>query len=118
MKVAIGVDQEEAASAEQHLRSLYEWLLADAACRQHARPALGSSAAAVPGAQGDLIDVLSLVIGTGFNAASLAVAIAAWRRSRPETPTLVVERADGTRSILTRAADGDTGRLLAELERE
>ncbi|MEV5672829.1 hypothetical protein AB0L28_29155 [Streptomyces sp. NPDC052503] len=118
MKVTIGVGQGDAASAEQQLRSLYDWLVADAACRQHARPALGSGAVAVPGAQGELIDVLSLVLGTGFNAASLAVAIAAWRRSRPETPTLIVERADGTRRILTRAPDGDTLRLLAELERE
>ncbi|MCX4878142.1 hypothetical protein [Streptomyces sp. NBC_00847] len=118
MKVAIGVDQEDAAGSERQLRSLYEWLLADAACRRHARPALGSGAVAVPGAQGELIDVLSLVLGTGFNAASLAVAIAAWRRSRPETPALVVERGDGVRIVLTGAANEDTGRLLAELERE
>ncbi|WP_185843908.1 effector-associated constant component EACC1 [Streptomyces sp. WAC 05379] len=118
MRVAIGVDQEGAADSESQLRSLYEWLLADAACRRHARPVLGSGAAAVPGAQGDLIDVLSLVLGTGFNAASLAVAIAAWRRSRPGAPTLVVERADGTRIVLTGATEEDAGRLLAELERE
>ncbi|MFF5924408.1 hypothetical protein ACFY8C_39975 [Streptomyces flavochromogenes] len=118
MKVAIGVDQEEAAAAEQQLRSLHEWLLADAVCRRHAGPTLGSGAVTVPGAQGDLIDVLSLVLGTGFNAASLSVAIAAWRRSRPGSPTLVVERADGTRITLTGAANEDAGRLLAELERE
>lgn len=118
MRVAIGVDQEEAAESERQLRSLHEWLLADVACRRHARPTLGSGAVAVPGAQGDLIDVLSLVLGTGFNAASLTVAIAAWRRSRPDTPTLVVERADGTRIILTGAAGEDAVRLLAELEQE
>lgn len=117
MKVVIGVDQEEAAGSERELRSLYEWLLADAACRRNARPELGSGAVAVPGAQGELIDVLSLVLGTGFNTASLAVAIAAWRRSRPEAPTLVVERTDGVRIILTGAAHEDAGRLLAELER-
>ncbi|MFD4830099.1 hypothetical protein ACFWPV_09630 [Streptomyces uncialis] len=118
MEVSIGVDLEEAASAEQEVRSLYEWLLADAACRRHARPALGSGAVAVPGAQGQLIDVLSLALGTGFNAASLTVAIAAWRRSRPGTPTLIVEHADGTRTILTGAADEDSGRLTAGLEQE
>ncbi|WP_256984989.1 hypothetical protein [Streptomyces sp. 2R] len=114
----IGVEQGEAASAEHQLRSLCDWLLTDPACRRHARPSLGSGAVTVPGAQGDLIDVLSLILGAGFNAASLAVAIAAWRRSQPGTPTLIVERADGTRRILTRATEGDTERLLAELERE
>lgn len=118
MKVTIGVDQEDAAGAERQLRSLYEWLLADAACRRHARPELGSGVVAVPGAQGELIDVLSLVLGTGFNAASLAVAIAAWRRSRPQAPSLVVERADGVRIIVTGAAHEDAVHLLAELERE
>ncbi|MFB7091408.1 hypothetical protein [Streptomyces sp. NPDC056296] len=118
MDVVIGVDQKETADSERQLRSLYEWLLADAACRRHACPALGSGTAAVPGAQGGLIDVLSLVLGTGFNAASLAVAVAAWRRSRPGTPTLVVERPDGTRIVLTGAAGEEAGRLLAELERE
>ncbi|MFD3472269.1 hypothetical protein ACFWWM_39345 [Streptomyces sp. NPDC058682] len=118
MKIAIGVDQEGAVGEEQHLRSLHEWLLADATCRRYARPALGSGAVVVPGAQGDLIDVLSLVLGTGFNAASLVAAIAAWRRSRPGTPTIIVERADGTRILLTGAADEDAGRLLAELEQE
>ncbi|WP_407109620.1 hypothetical protein ACE1N8_00530 [Streptomyces sp. DSM 116494] len=116
--VVIGVDQKETADSERQLRSLYEWLLADAACRRHARPTLGSGAAAVPGAQGGVIDVLSLVLGTGFNAASLAVAVAAWRRSRPGTPTLVVERPDGTRIVLTGATDEEAGRLLAELEQE
>jgi hypothetical protein len=32
--VVIGVDQEETAASERQLRSLYEWLLADAACRR------------------------------------------------------------------------------------
>ncbi|MEU2358599.1 hypothetical protein ABZ599_37505 [Streptomyces misionensis] len=118
MDVAIGIDQKETADSERQLRSLYEWLLADPACRRHARPALESRTATVPGAQGGLIDVLSLVLGTGFNAASLAVAVAAWRCSRPGTPTLVVERPDGTRIVLTGATGEEAGRLLAELERE
>ncbi|QNP62079.1 effector-associated constant component EACC1 [Streptomyces genisteinicus] len=118
MDVVIGVDGEETADAEKHLRSLYEWLLADSACRRHARPVLRPGATTVPGAQGGLIDVLGLVLGTGFNAASLGVAIAAWRRSRPQTPTLVIERSDGTRIVLTGAADEEARRLLAEWERE
>ncbi|OPG04755.1 hypothetical protein B1R27_24075 [Streptomyces sp. GKU 895] len=112
------MDQKDAAGAEQYLRSLYEWLLADAACRRHARPELGSCTVEVPGAQGELIDVLSLVLGTGFNAASLGVAIAAWRRSRPQVPALVIARADGTRITMTEAAHEDAGHLLAALERE
>ncbi|UUU18960.1 effector-associated constant component EACC1 [Streptomyces sp. DSM 40750] len=118
MKVTVSVSLEDADSAERQLRSLNEWLLADTACRRHARPALGPGAVAVPGAQGGLVEVLNLVLGTGFNAASLALAIASWRRSRPQRTTLVVERADGTRVTLTGGTDEDAGRLLAELERD
>jgi len=114
--VTITVDEDSTNDREGELRSLYDWMLADASSRRHARPALTTTAASVPGAQGGMVDVLSLVLGTAFNAASLVFAIASWRRSRPQQPTLIIERSDGMRITLTAGTDDDARRLLAELE--
>ncbi|MGW5326999.1 effector-associated constant component EACC1 [Streptomyces sp. NPDC004014] len=117
MNVAISVQADSADEGERELRSLCDWMLADAVSRRHARPALTSVAPSVPGAQGGLVEMLNLVLGTGFNAASLALSIASWRRSRPQQTALIVERADGMRVTLTGGTDEDARLLLAELER-
>ncbi|MFB6822444.1 hypothetical protein ACFCXA_12720 [Streptomyces virginiae] len=84
-------------SPEDELRSLSAWLEADRTVVRHIQVEPTSELPRLPGQQGDGIDVLSLVLGTGFNAASLATAIACWRATRSQPPTLVVERSDGTR---------------------
>lgn len=118
MDVVIRVDEGSTSDAERELRSLFDWLLADASSRRHARPALTASAASVSGAQGGAIEVLSLVLGTAFNTASLAFAIASWRRTRPQQPTLVIESSGGARVTLTGGTDEDVRSVLAQLQQE
>lgn len=87
--------------AEDELRSLHAWLEADRAARRHVRAELGSAVPAVPGQQGDGIDILSLVLSSGLSMASLLVTIVSWRATRPKTPTLVVRRPDGVSVEIT-----------------
>ncbi|QKW06150.1 hypothetical protein HUT18_06775 [Streptomyces sp. NA04227] len=101
--------------AEEELRSLHMWLLADPAARRHAGPELGTSRAPVPGAQGDLLDVVSLVVGSGFNAATLALSLVAWRGTRPQQPTMTVERPDGMRITVAYSSAEEARRLIESL---
>ncbi|MFF3644462.1 hypothetical protein [Streptomyces sp. NPDC002564] len=100
---------------EEELRSLHGWLLSEPAARRHARPELGASQPSPPGAQGDLIDLVSLLVGSGFSAASLALSLHAWRATRPQGPTITVERPDGQRITLSAATAEEARLLLASL---
>ncbi|MFE7114346.1 hypothetical protein ACFU99_02835 [Streptomyces sp. NPDC057654] len=82
--------------AEAELRSLHSWLQSDRRTSRLAAMRLGAVGPSVPGAQGSAIDVLSLVLGSTFNAASLAVSIMSWRATRPQKPILTVCRPNGT----------------------
>src|SRR5690606_32499128 len=72
----------EVAAAEEELRSLHDWLLADPHARRHADMRWDMAGRMPDGAMGGLLDVLSIVIGSGFSAASLAVSITQWRSTR------------------------------------
>ncbi|MER5356891.1 hypothetical protein [Streptomyces sp. NPDC002785] len=84
--------------AEEELRSLSQWLEADSAVRRHVQIAPGTSRPLIPGQQGDLLDLITLVVSSGFSAASLAVSIASWRASRPTPPAVIVTRDAGERA--------------------
>lgn len=100
--------------SERELRALHDWLLLDAAARRWARPSLHASRSAPPGAQGDVVDLLSLVIGSGFNAASLALSVMAWRGTRPQPPTITFQRPDG-QSVTISGSSPDEARRIIEL---
>ncbi|MFE7618356.1 hypothetical protein [Streptomyces sp. NPDC057496] len=87
----------DSATVEAELRSLGAWLEDNRTLRRHVRGTLESSLTPVQGQQGDGIDILSLVLSSGLGTASLAAAIASWRSTRTPSPTLVVQRPDGTR---------------------
>ncbi|MBD2829062.1 hypothetical protein ID875_13360 [Streptomyces globisporus] len=70
-----------------------------------------------PGAQGDVIDIISLVLGNGFAAASLMVSLASWRASRSQTSRITIELPDG-RSIVISQNSTDTTALLDSLTDE
>ncbi|MFE2639632.1 hypothetical protein ACFXKX_23075 [Streptomyces scopuliridis] len=101
--------------AEDELRSLNTWLIADRNARRHVRSELGSARPAMPGHQGDGIDILSLVLSTGFSGASLAVSIATWRATRPKPPALVLERSDGTTVEITGHSPEEAAQLMRRL---
>ena len=100
---------------EENLRSLYDWLMDDRPLRRGVQMELGCSRPPDPGRQGPVFDLVSLILGSGFNAASLGVAIASWRASRPTAPSVLVERPDGTRVTISGASPQEEQRLLHEL---
>ncbi|MFF5711403.1 hypothetical protein [Streptomyces sp. NPDC012756] len=105
----------DSAAAEAELRSLGAWLEDDRVVRRHVRGELGSSLAPVPGQQGDGIDILSLVLSSGLGAASLAAAVASWRSTRTPSPTLVVQRPDGTRVEISGHSQEEAEKLMRSL---
>ncbi|WP_425336677.1 effector-associated constant component EACC1 [Streptomyces profundus] len=105
-------------SAEQDARSLYEWLLLDRGVRRDAHLKMTSSAAPIPGQQGALLDVVSLTVGTSISAGSLGVAIASWRSTRPQEPTVTVERPDGHRVTVSGMSRDEAQRMVEQLRNE
>lgn len=80
--------------------SLYRWLQREPAVRADGRLARATSPD--PDEMGTLLDVITLVLGSGLSAGQLALAIAAWRTSRPRPPALTITRV---------GADGETIRV-------
>lgn len=118
MQVHVGVAEVPCEIAELELRSLYAWLKADRQAIRHAAPELGTAAAPVAGAQGQMIDIVSLVVSASFGAASLAGTIMSWRTTRPRRPVLTVRRPDGTTITISDGSSAETVRLLEELMRD
>jgi hypothetical protein len=68
--------------------SLFRWLAEEPGAR--ADGGLARAASRDPADMGTLVDVLTLIIGSGFSAAQLVLAITQWRESRPRPPELVI----------------------------
>ncbi|MFD8110106.1 MULTISPECIES: effector-associated constant component EACC1 [Streptomyces griseus group] len=113
MEIVIRLDEPK--QAEEELRSLYTWLLSEPELRRHARLSLASSRAPEPGAQGDMIDVLSLVLGTSLNTGALALSIATWRSTRPRQITVTLERSDGRSVTVTATSPQEAQRAVESL---
>ena len=110
VRVRIQVEGDE----PETLRSLRGFLHDEPAVRQSGEL---SWAKAESGQQmGVLVDVLSLIIGSGFSASQLIMTIANWRMSRHPAPVVTISRelADG-RTIRIETSDPA---LLAQAVRE
>ncbi|MEO3756014.1 hypothetical protein [Streptomyces sp. B6B3] len=106
----------EGDTAEEELRSLHTWLLADPEARRGAQVELRASAPSRPDSMGGALDVISLVLGSGFSAASLAVTLAQWRGTRRhEGTTVIVERADGLKVTVSGTSTEEAQRTLRAL---
>ncbi|WP_051820037.1 effector-associated constant component EACC1 [Streptomyces sp. NRRL S-920] len=108
LQVVGGTDEGEA-------RSLHEWLLLDRKVRSTAQLSLTSSAQPVPGQQGMVFDIVSLALGSGFNAAALGVSIASWRATRPQPPAVTIERENGAKVTITGTSPQEAQRLAEQL---
>ncbi|WP_374215325.1 effector-associated constant component EACC1 [Streptomyces sp. NEAU-Y11] len=98
--------------AEAELRSLAAWIGIDRTLRPSVRAKLGSARPKEAGHQGNSIDILSLVLSSGFSAASLAASIATWRSTRPQRPNLTVVRSDGVMIQISGPSDEEAHQLL------
>ncbi|TXS34502.1 hypothetical protein EAO71_01060 [Streptomyces sp. ms191] len=108
----------QVASGAGNLRSLQGWLRSDPQVRRSATVEVRGSSPR-PGEMGTALDVLQLVTGNGWSAASFVLALVAWRQTRPQRPRVEIRRGD-TVIILTdclpeeieratRALDADEG---------
>lgn len=113
MQVQVSAEGVNDREREAELRSLHSWLHSDRHTRRLAAPQLGAVDPPVPGAQGSVIDVLSLVLGSAFNAASLALSLISWRATRPQQPILTVRRPDGT-TVEINTSSPEEARVLLE----
>ncbi|MGW7410377.1 effector-associated constant component EACC1 [Streptomyces sp. NPDC054833] len=98
----------------EELRRLTQWLRGDEFVGETARVSLP---VAPPGAgqMGSAFDVIRLAVDSGFQVANLALAIAAWRRSRPSPPVVAIEH-DGTRVEITSSDPEVIAHVVAAFE--
>jgi hypothetical protein len=96
--------------------SLFRWLADEPGARSDGR--LARAPSADPEDMGALIDVLTLVIGSGFSAAQLVLAITQWRESRPHPPQLVITHVepDGSTTKIETSTPAAWENALRELE--
>jgi len=88
----------------QAQRSLAEWLRNDDEIRRMALVRLAHTAPG-SGEMGVGLDVVQLVVDSGFQVASLALAYAAWHGSRPGQPSVTIEH--GGVRVTVNGADPD-----------
>ncbi|MEU1013849.1 hypothetical protein [Streptomyces sp. NPDC005890] len=109
MRLEVRID-----SAAGELRSLQGWLRADPEVRRSAAIEVGGGVPG-PGEMGTGLDVLQLVTGNGWSAASFVLALVAWRQSRPKRPRVEVCRGDTT-VVLTDCSEEEIERVVRALE--
>ena len=110
MRVRIQVEGED----PETLRSLRGFLQDDPAVRRSGE--LSWAKAESTEQMGVLIDVLTLVLGSGFSASQLIMTIANWRRSRHPAPVVTISRDVGDgRTIRIETSDPA---ILAQAVRE
>lgn len=80
--------------------SLFRWLRDEPSVRVDGR--LARAASDDPEDQGTLIDMLTLILGSGLSAGQLALAISAWRASKASRPVV---------TVVHTAPDGSTTRI-------
>ena len=101
----------------EDIESLHRWLRREQAIRVDGglARALDEDAEAM----GALLDVLTLVIGSGLSAGQLALAVASWRDSRQPSPKVTITHtaADGATTRIEAADHAALAAALTELER-
>jgi hypothetical protein len=98
--------------ADGELASLYAWLRDEPDIRRHAQVSL-LSAETGPADMGTAFDVLQLIVDSGFQAASLALAYAAWRATRPRPPHVTIDH-DGV-TVTLDGSESDTAEVIVQV---
>jgi hypothetical protein len=96
--------------------SLHRWLRREQAVRVDGR--LARETGQNPEQMGTLLDVLTLVIGSGLSAGQLALAVASWRNAHRPAPKVIVTHtaADGAVTRIEVADEAGLAVALTELE--
>ncbi|WP_238432086.1 effector-associated constant component EACC1 [Streptomyces cavernae] len=100
--------QVQVESAVGELRSVQGWLRADPEVRRSVAVEVRGGVPG-PGEMGTGLDVLQLVTGNGWSAASFVLAVVAWRQSRPQRPRVEIRRGD-TVVVLTDCSEEEIER--------
>ncbi|WP_318654381.1 effector-associated constant component EACC1 [Streptomyces sp. WA6-1-16] len=101
-------------SDARELRSLQGWLRSDPDVRRTAVSDVRGSGPR-PGEMGSALDVLQLVTGNGWSAASFVLALVAWRQTRPQQPRVEIHRGD-TVIVLTDCSPDEIERATRALD--
>ncbi|MGN9796236.1 effector-associated constant component EACC1 [Streptomyces sp. OZ13] len=101
-------------SGAGELRSLQGWLRSDPDVRRSAAAVVRGSTPR-PGEMGTALDVLQLVTGNGWSAASFVLALVAWRQTRPQRPRVEIRRGD-TAIVLTDCTPEEIERATRALD--
>ncbi|MFJ9808982.1 hypothetical protein ACIRTB_12180 [Streptomyces sp. NPDC101158] len=101
-------------SGAGELRSLQNWLRSDPDVRRTAMADVRGSAPR-PGEMGSALDMLQLVTGNGWSAASFVLALVAWRQTRPQRPRVEIHRGD-TVIVLTDCSPEEIERATRALD--
>ncbi|MFI1294163.1 hypothetical protein ACH4VM_38185 [Streptomyces sp. NPDC020792] len=96
------------------LRSLQSWLRSDPDVRRSVTTEMRGSVPQ-PGEMGTALDVLQLVTGNGWSAASFVLALVAWRQTRPQRPRVEIRRGD-TAIVLTDCSPEEIERATRVLD--
>ena len=112
MPVRLRLECDSTADAD----SLHRWLRREQAVRVDGE--LARATADDPETMGALLDVLTLIIGSGLSAGQLALAVAGWREAhRPaRTVTITHTAADGAVTRIEAADPAALAAALTELE--
>lgn len=84
----------------RELRSLHAWLRNDASVRRSSTLEVKEDGVPQPGQMGAALEVIKMVTENGWSAASFVMAVVAWKRTRPQSPPITIDR-DGTTTTLT-----------------
>jgi Effector Associated Constant Component 1 len=101
--------------AGEELRSFQEWLREEPEVRRHAVISLEAAEPAGAGEMGGALDVVKLVIDTGFQILNFGLAYVSWRASRPRPIAVTVER-DGVKITLDDSDPEVIARLVRALD--
>lgn len=102
--IEIGISGGDAEDAEQELRSLLEWLRDDTDVRRHATITVEANAGR-SGSMGVALEVIKLVLESGFSLGNLALAYAGWRATRKPRDVFEMIVRKGTTEVTIRTAD-------------
>lgn len=114
----LGVAGIDADAAEQELRSLRDWLRDDDDVRRNAVVTL-ESGEPQDGAMGAALDVIKLVLDSGFSLGNLALAYAGWRATRRKHDGFELVVRNGNTTVTISAPDAqEAEKQLRALIRE